>query len=90
MRPASGARLIVDSDYFVIVASLEFVAERTVRDHRALSGRYPISKIGIALVGRPILCPKGMRGESLPRISTSPKAHVLPICCCFYDRQRAA
>jgi serine/threonine-protein kinase HipA len=31
-----------DLDYFVTMASAEFAAEKTVRDHRALSVRYPV------------------------------------------------
>ncbi|MBU1314693.1 MAG: HipA domain-containing protein [Alphaproteobacteria bacterium] len=38
-----GASIVdYDLDYFVTVASAEFAAGRTVRDHRALSVRYPV------------------------------------------------
>jgi serine/threonine-protein kinase HipA len=38
-----GASIIdYDLDYFVAVASAEFSAGKTVRDHRALSVRYPV------------------------------------------------
>src|SRR5215217_3387209 len=38
-----GASIVdYDLDYFVTVASTEFAAGMTVRDHRALSVRYPV------------------------------------------------
>ena len=38
-----GASIVdYDLDYFVTVASAEFAARKTVRDHRALSVRYPV------------------------------------------------